>query len=1244
MQNNLILVYNALGKDGEDTFPRMFKGERAVTREILPVPFLRDMAVSPHNLEVADKKDNMTPLNPKDDHPLSEAKYLIQSWKVFVRQLKRPTDPLYTVMSNCFLVIQRLRAIVDAPNAKVRSGLLCFRRRSGPYYRRWADNDFAFFRDPALVNGGWAKVLHIAYNLYRAQQCVFMWGNKTSYVYAIPLALWATIGVVGSIYPYTQPLIAELAAQYGTAPYTSAASFTALRRMIIAWSTTFPDAGVEVPPVMLPGRGLVGDGSSHWNGDARRGIPELEMCVVAIEPLANNWKAIYQARLRTRTEAMPFEEEFGMARKLFARNTPDLRSRSRSRPGQSKRALLLKQYEEERRAAENAEDESATPEPGSSNTAPSEDGWEIDDDPEVWFNRGPEIQTEAPNPDWYPTILRLNGSPTELPTPLAEMRNLEKRRKRDEIEALLQREDSSDEEDGWSSDDEVPPVLGLKGLGKEDYTGFGGFTIGPNGLVREKMDPPQEDYSMEDEKYSPMLFRDRSQSIGYDSISETERMLRPTPPPTNYRLPVLGRSTSPAVSISTLHSLGSAMPGLASVAMSRSSTASSATIQEDLPFPLVRCQKVDWAPKPSRPVADMDTAKKHIATLIRERDEYMPYFSSNERVTGRLVSRDIEEYISTWLEKEYTRGTVPRKITPVYLASIGLKDKDPLVDNIDCWILSQEWRWTPLECVLRAGISPKELPVWMVPHSKISVMRQLEHRRPLPAHVAIPDFPLIPDKMKSDPVTYREDIKAIRDEWEKEVSDGFPVFFPHHEKFPIGPDADSLFDDGELDSYLADQVEIDERQRDKEFMALLDGRDTGPGSAVDEEKKEKKRERRNAKIKGGQVSSEFRGYERAMEDELWAQTGLKEMDDGNEDGGDDESDDGGAEEEGEGREEEVVKVKKRKADGEGGAKKADDITAKKRKKSDKEVSSLKDPIADSTLGSPSKLEPLPAQIDTNTSIIDIGRAVSPTGPAQMGSNSTSTPPQAVPETLHAFLSFSTSTPPCAVRATQSAALPQTSALPANIRTESDDLSRAAALPSSTRLAGDQGRLPITPVNPTRSTQSRPPATANMLYLLNTPSPFGTPAPHQASSPRTFHPDTSTSATPTSSHPTRAEVQRSLLKENRAVDAATRRLRAADAAVGRIQLKWIEGKIKSLVERPNPSEETKKQLLALKKEKSDLEDKGYGPKKGQRKGDVDGAIVEAKVRAWAAERRIPLRDLGYGTAGIGVMQIQKAKKA
>jgi len=592
--------------------------------------------------------------------------YFTKTYRRYSMLLDNAVSSLDVCLILLMQCVRRLRQLAEMPHKERLKHLLTEPKQSKKN-RSWVDEDWTWFK---RLN--WDELLLVGYNLYQAQQCVSLWGSRCSAQVAVALTIWACMAIVGDPMPQYINITNELAASFKQTHWVSTERAVEMKNFLISWSTSIPAAGLPFPKMKLPIRGGLGDGFSGYGSDRRRRIPEAEMAATAGRTIADNWRKILQARLRTRYDVLPLDEEHDMARRLFASHGPkqdDKRCVNRlTLIGNGVGSALL----------------------------PLHIPVQIVSDSPRQPNR---FWSASASPPAY-----VESATMDTPPPEKTIEDM-----------LATRDDSSDDGYATSSDVEARTSrvagLGLTNLGEKDEP-FA-FSIGLDGFNVDKPASKAIIHELSRDSSStispsPILtprHRSRSPSIsaiGLHSTSENERNNTELHPHAQYIKPLKRAAERRSAS--------------------RSATPVASPMSTHASLPMSPSPSVDI---PLRPMPDrVDIDGDHVGQLIREREQYQTYRQGNERVHGRLVSEEVEIAMKKWVEGEKRKGTIPHVISQDYLVSLGIHG-DPHQMDLRPWIESMRETMPPIEALLRAGIRPTELPPHCIIHSLVHLDQQL---------------------------------------------------------------------------------------------------------------------------------------------------------------------------------------------------------------------------------------------------------------------------------------------------------------------------------------------------------------------------------------------------------------------------------------------------------------------------------------------------------------------------------------
>lgn len=546
----------------------------------------------------------------------------------------------------------------------------------------------------------WSRTLDIAYHLYCVQQVVSLWGNRCSIDISVALLQWAIMATTGNTMPLTV-WSTELAVRYRGSEVITARRREEMKDILIGWSTSFPETGLPVPILPAPKRGTMGNGITGYGSDKRRPIPENVMAIAAAPVIAENWRHIMDVRLQTRTRALPLDEEFTMAARMFAdaysehfkaTKNRQLATRLKAKQDAKDDKLATKVAKREAEAAAKSAKSAAREARRVAKSAPGS-------------RRGSRPPSQPVDPAG-----RSKSQPLDPKEPQSSV-NLET--------LLATMEDSSDDDAGNDSEDDgdMPSSsrpLDIENLGAGEAAVPFGFSIGPDGFsVATSDSKPATTVSVGPPLTQSLRAQQKRPFSQMSAISEAASSKRrkvrqrpaapPSPPSTGGSTPA-GRSPSPSPSLASIRSLRlvSPTPSLRAVSMSPSLSS----------MPL---QPVDGLP---------NTA--HIGRLIRERQQYAYYNAYNDQRSGKIVSPEVERAMNAWVATKKAEGVVPEKITRQYLADQLDFHGDPKTDDLGPFIQAHP-QWSPTECLLRLGVRPIEFPTHHVPHSLLDLEQQLGH-------------------------------------------------------------------------------------------------------------------------------------------------------------------------------------------------------------------------------------------------------------------------------------------------------------------------------------------------------------------------------------------------------------------------------------------------------------------------------------------------------------------------------------
>ena len=533
-------------------------------------------------------------------------------------------------------------------------------------HRDWYEEDWTWFETSKL---DWQKVLQVAFGLYQAQQCVWLWTTSTnSPQVAIALCFWACMAAATEIMPQYSHLMREIAAWFDQKQHVASERMSEMKNLIVAWSTSISDIGLPMPQLNPPRTGGIGDGFRGYGSDSRRPIPELEIAVVAARVIADHWREIMHARLRTRTAARTMDDELADARRKCAAAGMRLTKRPQSSPSH------------------------VTYSTSTSSPVPS-GGTQ---------SRG--VTPAAPRPMTQSTFV-----PPPEPT----------------IEELLAVHDDSSAYDSDSSHDgdvswhTLPPRVFAEGLKDIDrQSGPISFELG-NGTF--KIHRQEDSTTDETVPSTSKVTRVLNPAIGPSSMTMSRNQSE-----SSLATSDLGGSSASAPGVRrTPQTSNTSVAGSDKSITGRSVSA----VPSSAPSPATTAGSIPMSPTlsttPLREITSIeDPNASHVGVLIREREYYLAYKLNAKRHRGEIVSEEIEKEMVRWISQEKTKGTIPQVIRDSYLTDLGINGSTDR-DDYGPYIKSKRGSMSPLEALLRAGVKPIVLPQHYIVHSIAQLHREL---------------------------------------------------------------------------------------------------------------------------------------------------------------------------------------------------------------------------------------------------------------------------------------------------------------------------------------------------------------------------------------------------------------------------------------------------------------------------------------------------------------------------------------
>ena len=542
----------------------------------------------------------------------------------------------------------------------------------------------------------WDDVFRIAEGLYQAQACVSLFAPAIN-IYGGVIAI-ATIAVqiaLGEAPKNIPSLEVELTKHLDVNRDNITARVPEINKLIMAWSSSIPEASLPIPQLRPPKRSsMLGGGEVGWGSDKRRPVPVSAIVTRAGRTIAENWQAITRARLK-RPGVIPFEEEIALSRKMFTGGVVT-----------SERHALLRKYAVPDTAR--TPSRSASPQKSeSSSSRRTVDEPHNTDSPRDRNTPGPQRQLPATTPQ----------------------------HKLDEVRQWIEQgDDSSDDDQSASTDDETPRPKEKRPRLFDTRQEIGelprpfAFSIGPTGFGIDRTagsssavasSSPSGDQIKSGRFWSRTS--DRSQSVesavesipsdGLTTASESCQMARQTSSSSS-RGPASGSSTAISTPGSTsrgstpLRSIESPEPSSRSEISAYSRASELRAVQRGL-------------------ANDED----HLGVLVRERPQYVRSKLPPKRpqpVIKTMPEPMVIKAITLWLDQQEASGSIPKIFTAKYLEQFGLKN-GRLPTDMNAYLASQTVHRSPLETLLRIGIRPMNIPPHLLPFSVCAAHLDLYH-------------------------------------------------------------------------------------------------------------------------------------------------------------------------------------------------------------------------------------------------------------------------------------------------------------------------------------------------------------------------------------------------------------------------------------------------------------------------------------------------------------------------------------
>lgn len=569
--------------------------------------------------------------------------------------------------------------------------------RSKQTRKGWPDETF----DQYKKIKDWDDIIRIADGLLNAQACVaiFSESGRSCGAPAVALVGVASQIVLGRAATNFNMVTEELRRHFGVHTQSVGRRTAELNRLVLAWSTSIPEAGLPLPRLKPPKRSTrVGQGLQGWGSDKRRQVPVAAIVPRAGRTIAENWQAIKRARLR-RSAVIPYQEEMTLTRKMFTGS-----------PVNAELAALLRQYT----PSDAGSSRLASPSASDTQSGPSR-----------------RARSDTPLIDIHEERTR-SAALQQSVLPVRPASKLDA--VRDWIE---QGDDSSDDDGGSSTDSEEPePRFWKKSKTTDSRQTIGelprpfAFSIGPNGFGIDRSAPivsPKDFAGSSSSLLIPSLTRGRSvesgRSSGLTSASEACRMSRQPSSSDS----IASSSTASTSTLVAPRSAYRATPLRSLESPTPSSVSDTDVVSRAAELAALERGRTD----------DSD----HHGVLIREREQ-LAYKDLRDNST-LMMTRDrpdevVIKAIKAWLDQPQYARQVPERVTAALLDREGVPLGRP-ASEMAAYLASHCATRSRLETLLRLGLGPDDIPNHLAPQSSTSVNVDLYHYVDRDAIVGIGD-------------------------------------------------------------------------------------------------------------------------------------------------------------------------------------------------------------------------------------------------------------------------------------------------------------------------------------------------------------------------------------------------------------------------------------------------------------------------------------------------------------------------
>lgn len=565
----------------------------------------------------------------------------------------------------------------------------------------WPEEPFDRFRKIK----DWDDVFRIADGLYQAQLCVSLFppaGNI--YHGVIAIATIAAQIALGEAPKNIPSLEVEMSHHLPVNRDGITARVPEINKLIVAWSSSIPEAGLPIPTLKPPKRSsMIGQGVAGWGSDKRRPVPVSAIVTRAGRTIAENWAAIKRARLK-RPAVIPYEEEIALSRKMFSGGVVT-----------SERHALLRKYAI-------ADDVFRTP---SRSASPQKS--------ESSSGRRRDSQTDPGQPEPRtdkPSTAHRGQQPVTTP-----------QHKLDEVREWIEKGDDSSDDDGQSvsTDDDTPRPREKRPRLFDPHQEIGelprpfAFSIGPTGFGIDRTAADSSSSAVASSSPGPGGDPTKPLSRSQDRINGRGQSVESGPSDGQASASGSRRMTRESSSTSSLGSASASASGSSTPVSTPHWSSQRSTplrsLESPEPSSVSEVSAYSRASELRAVKRGLDNDDDHIGVLKRERSQYVRSKQPRERPEPLIKTMPepmVIKAIILWLDSQIASGSIPKVMTPEYLSKFGLKN-GRLPTDLHTYLSSQAIYRSPLETLLRIGVQPMNIPPHLLPFSVSAAHLNLYH-------------------------------------------------------------------------------------------------------------------------------------------------------------------------------------------------------------------------------------------------------------------------------------------------------------------------------------------------------------------------------------------------------------------------------------------------------------------------------------------------------------------------------------